>query len=42
MTPWVHRVTYPSTALHYIGNIILNFLLMAATALLMFSVFLFA
>lgn len=41
MIPRVHRVTYPSTALQYIGNIILNLLLMAVTTLLMFSVFLF-
>lgn len=43
MTPWVHRVSYPSTALQYIGDIILNLLIaVSAIALLMLGVFLFA
>jgi hypothetical protein len=42
MTPSVHRITtHPSTALQYIGNIILNLLLMAAATVLLFGVFLF-
>jgi hypothetical protein len=43
MTPWVHRVTYPSTLLQYIGDMILNLLIAASgIALLMIGVFLFA
>ena len=42
MTPWVHRVNYPATALQYIGDIFLNLLIVASTfALLMLGVFLF-
>jgi hypothetical protein len=43
MRPWVHRGSYPSTALQYIADIFLN-LLIAGTgmALLMLSVFFFA
>jgi len=42
MTPSGHRITtHPSIALQYIGNIILNVLLMAAATVLMFGVFLF-
>ena len=43
MRPWVHRVSYPSTALQYIGDIFLNLLIAASgMALLMLSVFFFA
>lgn len=36
MRPWVDRVTFPSTALQYLGDIILNLFIVASTfALLM-------
>jgi hypothetical protein len=42
MRPRVHRVSYPSTALQYIGDIFLNLLIAGSgIALLMFSVFFF-
>jgi hypothetical protein len=43
MRPWVHRVSYPSTALQYIADIFLNLLIAASgMSLLMLSVFFFA
>jgi hypothetical protein len=43
MRPWVHRVSYPSTALQYIRDIFLNLLIAGgAIALLMLSAFFFA
>lgn len=43
MKPWVHRVSYPSTALQYIADIFLNLLIAGSgIALLMLSVFFFA
>jgi hypothetical protein len=43
MRPWVHRVSYPSTALQYIGDIFLNLLIATSgIALVMLGVFLFA
>jgi hypothetical protein len=43
MTPWIHRGTYTSTVLQYIGDMILNLLIAAAgIALLMLGAFLFA
>jgi hypothetical protein len=39
MRPWVDRVTFPSTAFQYLGDIILNLFIVASTfALLMLSV----
>jgi hypothetical protein len=43
MIPWVHRVNYPSTALQYICDILLNVVIAAsAIVLVMLGVFLFA
>jgi hypothetical protein len=43
MTPWVHRVKFSSTALEYIGNIVLNLLIVAGgITLFMLCVLLFA
>ena len=42
MRPWVDRVTFASSALEYIGNIILNFLIVAAGILIIVGAFLFA
>ena len=43
MRPWVDRVTFSSGALEYMGNIILNFLIVAGGILLLIvGVFLFA
>lgn len=43
MRPWVDRVTFSSSALEYIGNIILNLLIVAGGILLLIvGVFLFA
>ena len=42
MRPWVDRLTFPSNALQYVGDIILNLLIVAgAFALLVLSVGLF-
>lgn len=42
MRPWVDRLTFPSSALQYVGDIILNLLIVAgAFALLVLSVGLF-
>ena len=42
MTPWVHRVTYPSTVFQYIGDMILTLAIAASgIALLMLAVLLF-
>jgi hypothetical protein len=42
MRRWIHRVSYPSTALQYIGDIFLNLLIAGSgIALWMFSVFFF-
>ena len=35
MRPWVDRVTFSSTALEYIGNIILNLLIVVGGILLL-------
>lgn len=35
MRPWVDRVTFSSSALEYIGNIILNVLIVAGGILLL-------
>jgi hypothetical protein len=41
MRPWVDRVTFPSSAFQYVGDIILNLLIVASTfALLMLGVLL--
>jgi len=43
MTPWVHRVSYPSTVLQYISDMFLTLLIAAGgIALLMFGILLFA
>jgi len=43
MRPWVDRVTFSSSALEHIGNIILNLLIVASGILLLLvSAFLFA
>jgi hypothetical protein len=43
MRPWVDRVTFSSSALEYIGNIILNLLIVAGgIVLLIGGAFLFA
>lgn len=43
MTPWVHRVSYPSTVLQYIGDVFLTLLIAAGgIVLLMLGIFLFA
>jgi hypothetical protein len=43
MRPWVDRVTFSSSALEYIGNMILNFLIVAGGILLLIvGTFLFA
>jgi hypothetical protein len=43
MRPWVDRATFPLNALEYVGDIILNLLIMAGgIMLLMIGVFLFA
>ena len=43
MTPWVHRVSYPSTILQYISDIFLTLLIAAGgIALLMLGILLFA
>jgi hypothetical protein len=42
MRPWVDRVTFPSTALQYVADMILNMLIIVGTfGLLMFAVVLF-
>jgi hypothetical protein len=42
MTPWVHRVSYPSTVLQYIGDVFLTLLIAAGgIVLLMLGIFLF-
>jgi hypothetical protein len=42
MRPWVDRVKFPSSALQYVADIILNMLIVASTfGLLMLVVFLF-
>jgi hypothetical protein len=41
MRPWVDRVTFPSSALQYVGDILLNLFIVASTfALLMLGVLL--
>ena len=43
MTPWVDRVKFPSISLEYIGNIILNLLIVVSGIMLfMIASFLFA
>jgi len=43
MTPWVHRVSYPSTVLQYIGDIFLTLLIaVGGIALLMLGFLLLA
>jgi hypothetical protein len=43
MRPWVDRLTFSSSALEYVGNLILNFLIVAAGILLLIvGAFLFA
>lgn len=43
MKPWVGRVTFPSSALEYVGDIVLNLLIVVGgIMLLMIGVFLFA
>ena len=43
MRPWVDRVTFSSSALEYIGNIILNLLIVTGGILLLIiGAFLFA
>jgi hypothetical protein len=42
MRPWVDRITYPSSALHYVTDIILNMVIVLGTfGLLMLGVLLF-
>jgi hypothetical protein len=42
MTPWVHRVSYPSTVLQYLGDLFLTLLIaISGIALLMFGLLLF-
>jgi hypothetical protein len=42
MRPWVDRVTFPSSALQYVADIVLNMLIVVGTfGLLMLVVFLF-
>jgi len=43
MTPWVHRVSYPSTVLQYLGDLFLTLLIaIGGIALLMLGILLFA
>lgn len=43
MTPWVHRVSYPSTVLQYIGDLVLTLLIAAGgIAILLLCILLFA
>jgi len=43
MTPWVHRVSYPSTVLQYIGDLFLTFLIAAGgIVVLLLGILLFA
>jgi hypothetical protein len=43
MRPWVDRVTFPTSALQYVGDIILNLFIVASTfALLMLGVLVFS
>jgi len=42
MTPWVHRVSYPSSVLEYLGDIFLTLVIAAGgIMLLMLGIFLF-
>ena len=42
MRPWVDRITFPSSAVQYVGDIILNLFIVAGTfALIMLGIFLF-
>jgi hypothetical protein len=42
MRPWVSRLTFPSSALQYVGDMILNLFIVASTfGLLMAAVLLF-
>ena len=40
MRPWVDRVTFPSTALHYVADIVLNMLIVAGAFGLLMLLFL--
>jgi hypothetical protein len=43
MTPWVHRVSYPSTVLQYLGDLFLTLLIaIVGIALLMLGFLLIA